>query len=66
MLNDIDGFDFDINEYDDVVTLVVRMGSNFELYSLLSLFSHIAVIEKSFSDVVWQEEDGEFIFEFYI
>ena len=66
MLEQINGFDKSIDEEDDLIILTIKLSGNIQLNKLESLFSQVSDIEKQFPDVTWQEDDGNFIFEFYV
>jgi hypothetical protein len=66
MLEQINGFDKSIDEEDDLIILTIKLSGNIQLDKLESLFSQVSDIEKQFPDVTWQEDDGNFIFEFYV
>lgn len=66
MLEGIEGFQTVVDEEGELLILTVKVGGTFELESLQSLFSQIAVIEEEFPDVTWLEDGDEIIFQFYI
>jgi hypothetical protein len=66
MLEQINVFDKSIDEEDDLIILTIKLSGNIQLNKLESLFSQVSDIEKQFPDVTWQEDDGNFIFEFYV
>ena len=66
MLSDIKGFDMTVDDEGDMLVLTVNLSGNIDLEKLESLFAQVSDIEKQFPDVTWQEDDGNFIFEFYV
>ena len=66
MLSDIKGFDTNIDDEGDIFVLTVNLSGNIYLEKIESLFTQISDIEKQFPDVNWREDDGNFIFEFYV
>ena len=66
MLSDIKGFDTNIDDEGDIFVLTVNLSGNIYLEKIESLFTQISDIEKQFTDVTWLEDDGNFIFEFYV
>lgn len=66
MLSDIKGFDTKIDDEGDMFVLTVNLSGNIYLEKIESLFAQVSDIEKQFTDVTWLEDDGNFIFEFYV
>lgn len=66
MLSDIKGFDTKIDDEGDMFVLTVNLSGNIYLEKIESLFTQVSDIEKQFPDVTWLEDDGNFIFEFYV
>lgn len=66
MLSDIKGFDTKIDDEGDMFVLTVNLSGNIYLEKIESLFTQVSDIEKQFPDVTWCEDDGNFIFEFYV
>jgi len=66
MLSEIKGFDTTVDDEGDMIVLTVNLSGNIDLEKLESLFAQVSDIEKQFTDVTWQEDDGNFIFEFYV
>jgi hypothetical protein len=66
MLSEIKGFDTTVDDEGDMIVLTVNLSGNIDLEKLESLFAQVSDIEKQFTDVTWLEDDGNFIFEFYV
>lgn len=66
MLSEIKGFDTKVDDEGDMIVLTVNLSGNIDLEKLESLFAQVSDIEKQFPDVTWLEDDGNFIFEFYV
>jgi hypothetical protein len=66
MLSEIKGFDTTVDDEGDMIVLTVNLSGNIDLEKLESLFAQVSDIEKQFPDVTWLEDDGNFIFEFYV
>lgn len=61
----IDGHEMIVQDHENHLEVAFRIGNEFDLYTLQDLFEQIADIEKEFPDVTWQENAGDFIFEFH-
>ena len=66
MLSEIKGFDTTVDDEGDMFVLTVNLSGNIYLEKIESLFTQVSDIEKQFPDVTWCEDDGNFIFEFYV
>ena len=66
LLEGISGFEKNIVDDDGMVVLTISLSKSMDIDGFESLFSQISEIEKHFPNIIWVDDDGELVFEFYV